>query len=198
MRYIYIHGFNSGPESRSGNALEELLGKPVLRVKNDYSEPYSICMEKLARQITAEDCGCEPICLMGTSLGGFYALQARIANVAKVCAWNPVIFPALQLAEFVGENVRFTDNQKWTFSREAQLSYAAAADPRWWDNWTWGGKFHLSEQSAPVRQLYFGNHDEVLDHSVGVVYWQDHAPVEIIDSGHSIMDFSAAKAFLQD
>lgn len=197
MRYIYIHGFNSGPESRSGKALEDLLGQSVTCVKNDYSKTYTDCMTKLRKQIESENYGCEPLCLMGTSLGGFYALQARIPNVVKVCAWNPVIFPALQLAQFVGENIRFTDNQKWTFSRAAQLSYAEAADPRWWDNWTWGGRFRISEQPAPKRQIFFGDHDEVLDHEIGVNYWNGHAPVTIIDSGHSIMDFNHARSFLE-
>lgn len=108
MRYFYIHGFNSGPQSRSGSALERLLEMPVIRCHNDYSQPFLDCLEKLGNFILDKSGG-EEVCVLGTSLGGFYALQLRLSCIAKICAWNPVIFPALQAAQFVGENTRFTD-----------------------------------------------------------------------------------------
>ncbi len=196
MFYVYIHGLNSGPESRSGNELERLLGQPVHRVANHYDEPFEVCLEKLEKQILAAAPPESPLCLMGTSLGGFYALQLRMSLIAKVAVWNPVIFPALQLARFTGENTRFTDGQKWHFSREALLSYAAAADPRPWQNVAWRQRYGQSGPDAPRRQIFLGNHDELLDHEVSQVFWQGFAPVEIMDSGHRIADFSRAKAFL--
>lgn len=200
MQYLYIHGFNSGPQSRSGTSLELLLGKPVLRAHNDYSLPYLECLARL-NQFIYDNCPQDDsLCVMGTSLGGFYALQLRLPQIERVVAWNPVTFPALQLADFVGENVRFTDGQKWNFSREALLSYGKAADPREWLNFYWQACYAESVQAAvcPQRQIIIGNHDELLDHELSELYWEGHAAVQVIDSGHSIEDFRHAREFLID
>lgn len=195
MFYCYIHGFNSGPESRSGKLLGELLGAPVFCPRNDYSKPFETCLAQLEEQISQE-AGAEPVCLLGASLGGFYALQLRLARTARVAAWNPVIFPALQLAQFAGENIRFTDNQKWHFGREAQLSYARALDPRLWENMAWQSRFNGNGPACPERKIFLGNADQVLDHELSLVYWQGYAPLEVIASEHSIADFGHARSFL--
>lgn len=196
MQYIYIHGFNSGPESRSGKLLHELLKAPVFCPRNDYSLPFEECLGHLEHQI-ATHAGNEQICIMGTSLGGFYALQLRLANIIKVAAWNPVIFPALQLAQFLGENTRFTDGQKWQFGREAQLSYARALDPRVWENMAWKMRFINNDAASPERKIFLGSQDKVLDHELSYAYWQGYAPLEIIESEHSIASFDHAKEYLQ-
>lgn len=192
MRYVYIHGFNSGPESRSGAALEKLLGQPVLRAANDYSRQFPECLRTL-RQFLIDRAGDDELCLMGTSLGGFYSLQLRLPQIAKVVAWNPVVFPALQLAQFTGENVRFTDGQKWIFSREALLSYASAPDPREWLNFA----FKNQAVTQPARKIFIGTEDELLDPRLCAVYWNGHAPLEMIASGHSIENFEHALEFLK-
>lgn len=194
MLYFYIHGFNSSSQSRSGNALEKLLGEPVIRCQNDYSQPYPVCMAALNKFIQ-ERGGNEAVCIMGTSLGGFFALQLRLACIVRVVAWNPVIFPALQVAKFTGENTRFTDGKKWFFSREALLSYATAPDPRVWKNFAWKER-HDSER-VPERKVFIGNRDSVLDYEVGIAYWQNHADLEVIDAEHSIEDFSISLDFIK-
>lgn len=196
MYYVYIHGLNSSQLSRSGKALQELLRQPVLKVFNDYSLPFPEVLDNLEKQIVAAAPPDSQLCLMGTSLGGFYALQLRLPNIAKVCAWNPVVFPAVQLAQFTGENTRFTDGHKWIFSREALLSHATAPDPRDWQNLAWQQRYSGNGPLAPERMIFLGDHDDLLDHEVAQLYWRGFAPVEIISSGHSIEDFGEAKDFL--
>lgn len=193
MKYFYIHGLNSGPQSRSGAALEKLLGQEVIRCACDYSLPFGDCYPRLSAFIEEAANGDE-IALMGTSLGGFYALQLRMPGIAMITAWNPVIFPALQLAQFTGENTRFTDNVKWIFSREALLSYAAAPDPRVWQNPYWQNSGASAD--CPQRMIFLGDHDDLLDHEVSGAYWAGHAPILVINSGHSIEDFSHARYWL--
>lgn len=198
MEYVYIHGFNSGIGSRSGQALTELLDQPVFCPENDYSNSFEHCRHALEKQIKNSVKPNAEICLLGTSLGGFYALQLRIGQVAQVVAWNPVVFPALQLAQFVGENTRFTDGKKWIFSREALLSYAMAADPRIWKNFAWRQKYgHYDDApDKPRRMIFLGDHDELLDHEVAAAFWEGHAPVHIISSGHSIENFEHLLEYL--
>lgn len=194
MLYFYIHGFNSGPQSRSGRELEHLLQEPVIRCNNDYSQPWQTCMTALSEFII-EQAGNSDACIMGTSLGGFYAMQLRLPCIVRVAAWNPVVFPALQLAKFTGENVRFTDGVAWNFSREALLSYAAAPDAREWKNFAWNAS--QDSGTAPARKVFIGARDDVLDHEVGLNFWLNHADVELIDSGHSIADFSHSLSFIK-
>ncbi len=137
-RFVYIHGFNSSASSRSGRELSQLLGVPVICPEYDYSRPFAECLSSIQKQIdSAIDGRIDRLCVMGSSLGGFYALQLRHPSIIHAVAWNPVVFPAIQLEQFLGHNVRFSDGQKWEFCRETLLSYAQAPDSRPWRNEIW-------------------------------------------------------------
>lgn len=193
MHFVYIHGFNSGPESRSGASIEALIEKPVFRVRNDYSKGFWQVVASIETQID-EAYPNGQLCLFGTSLGGFYALQLRNSRIKHVIAWNPVVSPVFQLARFVGENTRFTDGQKWQFSRAAQLSYAAAPDPKLWDNEMWDAMTSAYGGATPARQIFLGKQDDLLDPEITEAYWNGHANITWIDSGHRIDSFEDLRA----
>ncbi|MBR5734230.1 MAG: hypothetical protein IKX79_01645, partial [Desulfovibrionaceae bacterium] len=92
------------------------------------------------------------ICLMGCSLGGFYALHMRHPAICHIVAWNPAVFPAAQLKDFVGTQTRFTDGEEWEFTDEALYSYAAAPDPRPWLNDVWLEERRLAQHSWEKEQ----------------------------------------------
>ena len=128
-RFVYIHGLGSGASSRSGRELAGLLGTDVICPEYDYARPFSECLSSLRRQIIESvDERNDRLCVMGSSLGGFYALQLRHPAIVHVVAWNPVIFPAMQLEQFLGMNTRFFDGTPWEFTRETLLSYAQAPE----------------------------------------------------------------------
>lgn len=203
--YIYIHGFNSGKGSHSAQKLEAVIGAPIFCPENDYSKPYAEVMSSLVEQISANSPAGqeEQVCVMGTSLGAFYALQLRLPTIGRVIAWNPVIYPALQLARFTGKNTRFTDGREWNFPKSALISYAVAADPRQWDN------FYRQEQISrdkdawinvlpiPPRFVVLGVHDELLDTPLAHAYWQGHARLLEIDSGHHVENFDHVLTLLE-
>lgn len=237
-RFVYIHGFNSGRNSHSGRALAEVLGQPVICPEYDYSKSFSECLASIRQQISeAIDEKNDRLTVMGSSLGGFYALQLRHPAIMHVCAWNPVIYPAMQLGQFLGTNTRFSDGVDWDFTREALLSYAQAPDPRSWRNEMWarerqfargraehsqpcftlGGRgFTLlageakgavdSPASSPAeresdriprRDVFLGNRDELLDSPLARTFWQGHANLHDIESGHQIFDYSHAAEILK-
>ena len=235
-RFVYIHGFNSGRNSHSGRALAEELGQPVICPEYDYSKSFSECLASIRQQISeAIDEKNDRLTVMGSSLGGFYALQLRHPAIMHVCAWNPVIYPAMQLGQFLGTNTRFSDGVDWEFTREALLSYAQAPDPRQWRNEMWacerqyakegaelsqprfelgGRSFTLSagdmkgafpagspaEREAdriPRRDIFLGTRDELLDSRLAHAFWQGHANLHSIDSGHQILDYSHATEILK-
>ena len=198
-RFAYIHGFNSGAESRSGKLLQELLRRPVIRPQCDYSLPYAQCLADIRRQIAEQLGSGDRVCLMGSSLGGFYALNLRHPAICHVVAWNPVIYPAVQLGPLAGRNTRFTDGAEWEFTRDALLSYAAAPDPRPWRNSVWQEERRLAAGGAapPPRDIFLGTHDELLSSPLARAYWQGAAVLHDIDSGHSIADYGHAAAVLK-
>ena len=237
-RFVYIHGFNSGRNSHSGRALAEVLGQPVICPEYDYSTSFSECLtsirQQIAEAINEKD---DRLTVMGSSLGGFYALQLRHPAIMHVCAWNPVIYPAIQLGQFLGTNTRFSDGVDWDFTREALLSYAQAPDPRPWRNEMWArerqfarGKAELSQpcftlggrgftllageakgavdspasspaereaDRLPRRDVFLGNQDELLDSRLARAFWQGHANLHDIESGHQIFDYSHAAEILK-
>ena len=151
-RFVYIHGFNSGARSRSGRELARLLGTEVLCPEYDYARPFSECLAALQRRIfESVDAGKDSVCLMGSSLGGFYALMLRHPAIVHVAAWNPVVFPAVQLEQFLGTNTRFSDGSTWEFTRETLLSYAQAPDPRPWYNDMWTREESLLKDGADAE-----------------------------------------------
>lgn len=237
-RFVYIHGFNSGRNSHSGRELAEVLGQPVICPEYDYSKSFSECLASIRQQISeAIDEKNDRLTIMGSSLGGFYALQLRHPAIMHVCAWNPVIYPAMQLGQFLGTNTRFSDGVDWDFTREALLSYAQAPDPRSWRNEMWArerqfarGRAELSQpcftlggrgftllageakgavdspasspaeresDRIPRRDVFLGNRDELVDSPLARTFWQGHAELHDIDSGHQIFDYSHAAEILK-
>ena len=183
MIFIYLHGFNGGSPSHSAAALSKLLDAGVFCPQYDYSRPFEYCYASLLETIAATRA--DKICLLGTSLGGFYALSLRHPSIKRVVAWNPVVFPALQLLQFVGLNVRFHDGVPWEFRREIAVSYAEAPDPRVWAN-------RLNPAPgypAPVRRVIIGDRDEILNSELCIAYWRQAASLSIIESGHSVENY---------
>lgn len=205
MKYVYIHGFNSGPESRSGRELEEILGVPVFRAHMDYSRSFASCMADLYEQLNslyperATESPGEGLCLLGASLGGFYAMQVRRRGIGRVIAWNPVVFPAIQLKQFLGFNTRFTDGVQWKFELVALLSYAKAPDPRYWRNNQWRAMPLALEVPRPDRTVFIGTEDELLDPALAISYWSassDHGiTVKQLPCGHSVPDYHESLAW---
>lgn len=193
MKYIYIHGFNSGGASASGKRLSRMLNRQVFCPEYDYSRTFPECMDSLSAQISGWSD--DDLFIMGKSLGGFYALQFRLPHIQAVAAWNPVVFPALQLKQFLGENRRFTDGASWIFTPEAAQSYAVAADPRVWRNFYWRGQARRGD-NEPRRHIFLGDHDEILDSEVARAFWQGHATVTMIPSGHDVENYEHARDFL--
>ena len=227
-RFVYIHGFNSGGQSRSGRELGRLLDENVICPEYDYARPFAVCLSDIRRQISeAVDDREDRLCVMGSSLGGFYALQLRLPAIVQVAVWNPVVFPAMQMEQFLGRNTRFSDGREWEFTRDVMLSYAQAPDPRPWYNGIRDCESRLQEgkntdtrlfvsdgepdfrydaeegAGAPVsgktprRDIFLGNSDEILDARLARAFWQGWARLHDIVSGHQIMDYSHAADILK-
>ena len=222
-RFVYIHGFNSDGNSRSGRELAQLLGVSVVCPEYDYAKPFASCLASIRRQILESvDTEKDRLTVMGSSLGGFFALQLRHPAIVHAVAWNPVVFPAIQLEQFLGQNTRFGDGVEWEFTRETLLSYAQAPDPRPWQNAIWACELRATAKEGPMsfsmsgpceevtpadspvrpanvpwRDIFLGDNDELLDARLTRAFWQGCAELHDIISGHQIMDYGHAITLLK-
>lgn len=198
-QFVYIHGFNGSPCGPTLHALGKELNASVHACSYDYSRSWRECLARLEAQIAAFRLGADQkLCVFGGSLGGFYAMQLRRAPLDRVVVWNPVIYPAAQLARLVGENTRFIDGRRWIFTPAALYSYARAPDPREWKNSHWR---ELAEagvllEDEPRRAVILGENDELLDWRLAKAFWEGHAPVASIQAPHGLTEFSQVFQFL--
>ena len=116
---LYIHGFNSSPQSWKARALGSWLSQhyPQIDFQVPYLRPYPA--EAIA-QLSAliDSCEDDRIALIGSSLGGYYAswLAERL-NLRAVLV-NRSIRPYELLRAYLGENRNFYNEDRYLFEQK--------------------------------------------------------------------------------
>ena len=172
MRYYYIHGFNSGENSSTVERLRCALNEDVVCLSYDSSKSFEENYASLIGQVGGD----EDFCVVGTSLGSFYAnLVASFYGVSCVM-FNPVVDAVEELSQFVGENVNYATGNKYMFTEDVLQSYKNAPD---------------NVVSIP-RMIFVSSEDEVLQNNVSKVYnkFSHYAEIYVIDGAHRICDFT--------
>ncbi len=102
---IYLHGFNSAPQSVKGQILAraaaELAEPPRFQLPQLHHRPLHAMSEVcqwIDREVTARD----EVTLIGSSLGGFYATFLAERYGARAVLINPAIRPHDDLRPFAG------------------------------------------------------------------------------------------------
>ena len=124
----------------------------------------------------------EDIKILGSSLGGFWAMHLAKKYNMPCLAFNPVTFGHEQLQPFLGLNQNFYTQEYWNFSEEALLSYT---------------DFILDKNMAIRPHIILGNQDEILDYTIAFNYWKNDAACIITQDIHSIMDYSQYKLLME-
>ncbi len=113
---IYLHGFASSKNSHKARQMDSFKPAKVLALDLD-EEPSKalILIESTIRSSLLN----EPVVLMGSSLGGYYALcMARKFNLSAILI-NPSIKPYKTLARFVGvEQKNFSKSGSVIYKQE--------------------------------------------------------------------------------
>ncbi|WP_421861783.1 YqiA/YcfP family alpha/beta fold hydrolase [Motiliproteus sp.] len=123
--YLYIHGFNSSPQSYKARHLGNWMkqqgqGKRLLVPELPYQPADAIVLleELLAEQRRRHQ---QPIVLLGSSLGGYYATylvetQGRESNLSAVLI-NPSVRPFELLDVWLGENENIYTHERYLLTR---------------------------------------------------------------------------------
>lgn len=88
MQVLYLHGFASSPRSSKATFFaEKLASKGINMVTPDLNEPdfSTLTVSRMLKQAgDAIDAASGPLALIGSSLGGFVAVQAALVHAVRV------------------------------------------------------------------------------------------------------------------
>jgi hypothetical protein len=110
QRLLYLHGFRSSPRSFKAQRLGAWLARhrPGLTWCCPQLPPSPREAMALARALTA-DWPAPGSAVVGSSLGGFYALALAEERGWRCVLLNPAVEPARDLAAYIGEQQTFHD-----------------------------------------------------------------------------------------
>ena len=171
MRIVYLHGFNSSPRSHKAMLLERYLSE---RGRADrYACP---ALPPRAREALA----CiEPLldtetCLIGSSLGGFYATWLAETRGLRAVLINPAIEPHVGLAAYLGPQQNLYTGERYTLTEAHLRDWQALYAPR----------------ITPSRYLLLvETGDEVLDYRRAVERYAGCEQVVVAGGDHSLKSF---------
>lgn len=178
---LYLHGFRSSPQSAKAQmvtrALQErgqadLLVCPQLPVSP--REAIALCLD-LAKQATGE------LCIIGSSLGGYYATHLAQVLDCRAVLINPSIYAARDLSTQLDVRTNFYSDDPFHFKAEHVKQLADLFIPK---------------LSTPERYLLLaGKRDEVLDWQEMQARYQGAKQIIVDDQDHA---FSALEHYLPE
>ncbi|UZE95750.1 YqiA/YcfP family alpha/beta fold hydrolase [Alkalimarinus alittae] len=115
---IYLHGFNSSPESHKAQFLKGYLNQSTyscryLVPRLSYSPAQVECS---ISALIEEQLALGPVSLIGSSLGGYYAIYFAEKYSLKAALINPAVKPYQLLADYLGENQNLYSGERYTLT----------------------------------------------------------------------------------
>lgn len=148
VHYLYLHGFQSGPQSLKAQETREFLLRcgQACEFSAPQLSPYPATAIRQLRQLIAEITG--PVVLIGSSLGGFYATALAEAFSLPAVLINPAVYPERELANFLGPLHNPYTGEDYVLGREHMAELVA---------------IRPASITASLYWLIVGTEDEVLD-----------------------------------
>jgi uncharacterized protein len=125
MRLLYLHGFRSSPLSAKAmtmhwhvlahNAAVPVDQRIVWHCPQLPPSPKQ-AMGKIMRWVLASD-STEPLAVIGSSLGGYYAAQVAELTGCRCVLLNPAVYPARDLKAFIGRVTNWHDEGGYEFTQ---------------------------------------------------------------------------------
>jgi hypothetical protein len=167
----YLHGFNSSPQSHKARVLGRFLAERTLG--SQYACP---ALPPLASEAIreAERLLSSDTCLVGSSLGGFYATWLAEKHGVKAVLVNPAIDPHVGLRAYLGRQENLHTGEPYELT-EAHL--------RDWER-------HYAPRITPGRYLLIvETGDEVLDYRRAVERYAGAEQIVVPGGDHSLQSF---------
>jgi predicted esterase YcpF (UPF0227 family) len=168
---VYLHGFNSSPLSHKAQVMQRFMAERGLA--HEYVCP---ALPPLAHDaIAAVEPALKPgDCLIGSSLGGFYATYLAEKLSLKAVLINPAIDPHVGLRAYLGAQQNLHTGRPYELT-DAHL--------REWE------KLYLPRITPQRYLLIVETGDEVLDYRKAVARYAGAEQVVIQGGDHSLQSF---------
>jgi hypothetical protein len=169
---VYLHGFNSSPQSHKAQVLGRFLAERGLGAQ--YACP---ALPPLASEAIreAEKCLGKDVCFVGSSLGGFYATWLAEKHGVRAVLVNPAIDPHVGLRAYLGRQENLHTGEPYELT-EVHL--------RDWER-------HYVPRITPQRYLLIvETGDEVLDYRRAVARYAGADQIVVEGGDHSLQSFA--------
>jgi predicted esterase YcpF (UPF0227 family) len=168
---VYLHGFNSSPQSHKAQVMQRWMAERGLA--HEYACPALPPLAGDALKAVAPLLARRP-CLVGSSLGGFYATYLAEKHDLKAVLINPAIDPHVGLRAYLGPQQNLHTGQPYELTEAHLREWEALYVPR----------------IAPRRYLLLvETGDEVLDYRKAVERYAGAEQVVIPGGDHSLQSF---------
>ena len=174
---VYLHGFNSSPQSHKARVLgaymaELGLGKhfacPAL-------PPLASDAVREVERVLDRHAG-EPVCLVGSSLGGFYATYLAEKRGGRAVLVNPAIDPHIGLQAYLGPQQNLHTGEPYELTQAHLQKWADLYVPA----------------IAPAKYLLMvETGDEVLDYRRALARYAGSEQLVVPGGDHSLQSFPA-------
>ena len=173
--FIYLHGFNSSPQSNKAMILRKWLEEREMG--SSFACPCLPHCPNDAIAAAEAEMGkytSNAICLIGSSLGGFYATHLAEKHGTKAVLVNPAIYPHIGLRAWLGEQQNLHSGEKYLLT-EAHLAQ--------WERL-------IATRITPERYLLLvETGDEVLDYREALDRYRGCRQVVVEGGDHTLKSF---------
>ncbi len=169
---VYLHGFNSSPQSHKAQVLGRYLAEKGLAAQYACPALPPLASEAI-REIEKLPLGAGT-CYVGSSLGGFYATWLAEKHGARAVLINPAIEPHLGLRAYLGTQTNLHTGEPYELTERHLAEWSELVAPA----------IH------PERYLLLvETGDEVLDYRQAVQRYAGAQQVVVQGGDHSLQSF---------
>ena len=169
---IYLHGFNSSPQSHKAQLLQRYMTDRGLGDK--FACPALPPSPRQALQVIKTALSDESPCYVGSSLGGFYATYMVETHGGNAVLINPAIEPHIGLSGYLGQQRNLYTGEPY------ELTAAHLAE------WC---KLYMPRITPERYLLLVETGDEVLDYRRAVERYAGATQLVIHGGDHSLRSF---------
>ena len=174
-RIIYLHGFNSSPQSTKARHLGDVLAARGGQFRAGVTIALPAPLDAIAL-IEAEMAGAGgQVTLVGSSLGGFYATWLAEKHACRAVLINPAVLPHVGLRAYLGPQQNLYTGKAYQLTEDHLRQ--------------WQGLY--CETVTPSRYLLLlETGDEVLDYRVARQHYAGAQQVVVEGGDHQFRSFS--------
>ena len=113
---LYLHGFNSSSQSKKALQTKHWIASNAPNVKFICPDlpPFANQAIKMLKSVVEAHLS-EPVCIVGSSMGGFFATCLIEQYNLRGVLINPAVSPARGLEKWLGQNTNYINGEKWVF-----------------------------------------------------------------------------------